>query len=196
MRDFLRDISYKPMGTIPNPKLRQETRDEILSWNLTDLSPAFIEGLTDTAVSIAEFSYSHTSYEHQRYVSFITAYLVVADDLGQYNIEAIGQFARRFTCGQPQLHPVLDRLVELLRTTHDLYPRVSADAIIVNALDALAWMFVEMETKDDAVLPAASKYPYYIRCKAGVATGYTHFCFMKEWADNAETGLFYLQTIP
>ncbi|KAI0755125.1 terpenoid synthase [Daedaleopsis nitida] len=196
MRDFLQDISYKPMGTIPNLKLRQETRDEILSWNATDLSPAFIDGLTDTAVSMAEFGCSHTSYEHQRYVAFYTAYLVVADDLGQYNLEAIGQFARRLTCGQPQLHLALDRLVVLLRTTHDLYPRVSADAIIANTLDALSWMFVEVQTKYKAVLPAASRYPHYIRCKVGVAAGYSHFCFMKHWADNAETGLFYLQSIP
>lgn len=196
MRDFLREIEYKPMGTVPNPRLRQETKDEILSMNSADLSPAYIEGLTDVAVCIAEFSYSHTSYAHQRYVSFITAYLVVADDLGHDNIEALGQFVRRHASGQPQLHPVLDRLVLLLRTTHDLYPQVSADAIVANVLDAVAWMYVELQTKEQPVLPAATRYPYYMRVKVGVATGYTHFAFEKEWVDNAETGLFYLQLIP
>ncbi|KAI0755152.1 terpenoid synthase [Daedaleopsis nitida] len=193
VRDFVKSMSYRSMHTSQIPHLRKAVRAEVTSWE-GGLSPSFIDALTDTSCSMVENAYSHTTYEHQFLIARYTAGVVFADDLGERNVEAVGQFAQRFTRGEPQMHPVLDRMVDLLRTMHDYYPRVSADAIIANTLDAFTWMFVELTTKGMAVEPAAGRYMMYLRFKAGIGAAFPHFSYTKNWAENA--GLYYLQTLP
>ncbi|KAI0755153.1 terpenoid synthase [Daedaleopsis nitida] len=193
LQEFVRSISYPAPQSSQNAQLRQAVGDDILSWNAS-LSWEYVNTLIDTSCAIAESAYTHTSYDHQLLIALYTAYLVFADDLGEHNVEAVGQFVQRFTRGQPQLHPALDRLAVQLGTMHEYFPRVSADAIINNTLDSLTAMYIELQTKGDAVLPAAARYPLYLRLKAGIGSAYAHFNFTKSWGEHA--GLFYLQMLP
>ncbi|KAI0714028.1 terpenoid synthase [Cerioporus squamosus] len=193
VQGFLDRIPYQSPQTPQNPDLRKEITAEILSWN-DGLSQSFVKGLTDTCCRIAESAYTHTSYEHQFIVALYTAYLTYVDDVGQYNVDAVGEYVQRFTQGQGQSMVALDRLTTLLGTLHEYHPRISADAIITNSLDSLTAMYIELVTKGDRVHPAADRYPYYLRLKAGIASAYAHLNFTKNWG--GATGHFYLQMLP
>lgn len=140
---------------------------------------------------MAECSYPHIRlYEHQLAIALYTACLAHFDDVCQHNMEAAGQFVYRFTRKEPQLHPALDRLTIVLCSMHELYPHISADAIVSTTLDGVTGMYIEALTKGQCVAPAASRYPYYLRLrKFGFATAYAHFNFTEEWA--AVAGLSY-----
>ena len=96
---------------------------------------------------------------------------------------------------EQQPDPVLERLAELLKTrTHQLWNACSADAIVAGTLDAVAAMYVEHSTQDTLVIvPQATRFPYYLRTRAGIGPPYIHFAFMGEWREAPDT---YLQVIP
>ena len=192
-REFLDRLQYIPPSIPANPDLRREVADVIASWNV-GVDREYIEGLTETSCSMAESPYPHLSYGHQRLVAMYTACVAYMDDQVLSNLEAFGQFGRRFTRGEPQLHPALDCLTKLLRTMHDFFSRISADAIITSTLDAAMAMYVQVVSQDDIVSPSATKYPFYLRLKAGIAPAYAHFNFPKSLGDTA--GTYYLQVIP
>ena len=193
IRSFLQRLPYHTLGTQQNLELRREVTEDIVSWD-AGLTSDVIAQITDTACGIAECAYAHTSYEHQRFVALYTAYLVFVDDLGHANIEFVGQFVQRLARGEVQPIPALRRLQELLATVHEYYPRVSADAIVTSTLNGVSGMYTELTTKGNAVLPGATRYPYYFRLRTGVASGYAHMNFTKEWVENF--GHEYLQILP
>ncbi|PIL22359.1 terpene synthase [Ganoderma sinense ZZ0214-1] len=193
VRDFLNRLPYTSPNYPANPELRREVTDVIASWNV-GVDSQYIEGLTETSCAIAESAYAHTSYEHQRVVAIYTACLTYADDLGHRNLEALGQFVRRFTRGEAQLHPALDCLTKLLGTLHEFCPRISADAIITSTIDSVTAMYIEVVSQGDVISLFATRYPYYLRLKTGVAPAYVHLNFTKSWGD--AIGTYYLQIIP
>lgn len=193
MRDFLNRVPYTPPCIPPNAELRREVAELITSWNI-GLSWKYIEGLTETSCAISESAYAHTGYEHQRMVAIYTACLTYADDLGHDNVEALGQFIGRFTRGEPQLHPALDCLVKLLGTLHEFCPRISADAIVTSTIDSVSAMYIEVLSQGDVISPFATRYPFYLRLKTGIAPAYAHLNFTKSWGDNV--GTYYLQLLP
>nr|VWP00959.1 Histidine-containing phosphotransfer protein [Ganoderma boninense] len=193
VRNFLTRLPYASPGLPANPELRREVANVIVSWKV-NVDLQYIEGLTETSCSIAESAYAHTSYEHQRVVAIYTACLTYADDLGHRNLEALEQFARRFTRGEPQLHPALDCLTKILKTLHEFCPTISADAIITSTIDSVTAMYIEVVSQGDVISPFATRYPLYLRLKTGIAPAYVHLNFTKSWGD--AIGTYYLQIIP
>ncbi|KAJ8487893.1 hypothetical protein ONZ51_g3892 [Trametes cubensis] len=193
VHSFLQRLPYRHPNNPQNVKLRREISDEIVSWN-TGLSADHIEQITDTSCGTAECTYAHTGYEHQRFVALYTACLTFVDDLGYKNIELVGEFVQRFTRGQPQPLPALSRLQGLLAEVYDYCPRVSADAIVTSTMDGISGMYTELITKGYIVQPEAVRYPYHLRIRTGIAVGYAHLTFTKEWARDA--GHMYLQVVP
>ncbi|KAI0670974.1 terpenoid synthase [Trametes maxima] len=195
IRDFLARVQYRAPHTHDptNPKLRAETAAVIYSWN-AGLTPGFVEGLTDTSCGIAESAYSHIPYEHQLVVALYTAYMVYVDDLGNRDLDALGQFGRRFVARQGVVDPVLERLVEFLQDVYAHYPPLSADTITVSTLDSVVGMYIEFTAKDMAIVPGAARYPAYLRQKTGIGPAYVLFNFVKGWRDPRDN--FHLQLIP
>ncbi len=195
MRHFFHRLQYKPPSHPANPELRREIADIITSWNV-GVDREYIEGLTETSCSMAESPYAHTSYEHQRLVATYTACVAYIDDHGYRNLEALGQFARRFAQGEPQLHPVLNYLSKLLGTLYDFCPRLNADAIITSTIDAATAMYIQVVSRDDVISPFATRYLFHLRVKTGLAPAYAHFNFTKSWGEAVAGGTYYLQVIP
>ncbi|RPD62209.1 terpenoid synthase [Lentinus tigrinus ALCF2SS1-6] len=193
VQGFLDQLSYRSPQTPQNVDMRRDIAAEIVSWN-DGLDPSFVKGLTDTSCTIAETAYKHTNYEHQFIAALYTAYLTYSDDIGQHNVEVLGEYVQRFTRGQAQSMVAFERLTTLLGTLHEFYPRISADAIIANSLDSFTAMYIELVTKDVPIHPSADRYPFYLRLKAGIASAYAHLNFTKSWGD--ATGNFYLQVLP
>ncbi|KAI0769055.1 terpenoid synthase [Trametes elegans] len=205
IRKFLRRVGFRPPGHGPNAKLRAETTAEILSWG-ADVSLEYVAGLTDTSCTIAESAYAHTSYAHQLIVAIYTAYMVYIDDLGGRNLDALARFSQRLVArsirsapanngcdpaGEAFGDPVLERVVEQFQDMYALYPRVSADAMVVATVDAVVGMYIEFVTQNKPVMPGAARYPWFIRSKAGIGSTYVHLNFMKGWRDPADNS--YLQ---
>ena len=117
------------------------------------------------------------------------------DDLGDRHLDAVMGFTSRFVRGEVQPDPVLERLARLLRQrTHELWNVYSADAIIASTLDAVAMMHVEHSTQDTLVVaPEATRFPYYLRTRAGLGPPYIHFAFMGSWRSVPDS---YLQILP
>ncbi|KAI0688910.1 terpenoid synthase [Earliella scabrosa] len=193
LREFLKDTSYRSPQTPRNPTLREAVTAEIVSWN-TGLGGDFVTGLSETSAVIAECAYAHVSYEHQLLIAIVTALVVYADDVGQHNVEAVGGFVQRFSAGERQLDPVFDRLADILRSLDDLYPRISADAIITSTLEYFTGTYIELTTKDEVISPAAVRYPHYLRLRTGLPSAYANMNFTKAWAE--ASGAYYLQVLP
>ncbi|KAG9020869.1 hypothetical protein FS837_007800 [Tulasnella sp. UAMH 9824] len=54
-------------------------------------------------------------------------------------------------------------------------------------------MYLEYTIKDMAIRPQATRYPNYLRSKAGVGVPYAQFTFTKAWRDSLSS---YVQIIP
>ncbi|KAI0662061.1 terpenoid synthase [Cubamyces menziesii] len=193
LRDFLTRLRYRSPHTPVNTRLRKECRDEIVSWN-ANLSAAYIDALNDTCCTIAESAYAHTPYEHQLLIAIYTTYMVYVDDLGQRDLEALGEFVRRFVARQDLQDTVLTRIVQQFQEMYEYYPRLSADTINSKSVEALIGMYIEFTAKDMSVVPGATMYPSFLRLKTGIGASYALFNFVKGWRDPSDN--FYLQLIP
>ncbi|KAI0333762.1 terpenoid synthase [Cubamyces sp. BRFM 1775] len=186
-------MGYRSPDTKANDKLRSEVVEEIVSWK-ADLDPAFVKAATDTSCGIAESAYGHTPYKYQLLIAIYTAFVAYVDDLGQHNIEALGQVVRWFVARDTLSDPVLERMLLQFHDMYEYYPRFSADAINTSTLEALLGMYIECVSKDMVVVPRATLYPSFLRLKTGIGTGFGLFNFVKGWRDPSDN--YYLQLIP
>ncbi|CDO71707.1 hypothetical protein BN946_scf184915.g51 [Trametes cinnabarina] len=193
IRDFLYCLRYHAPHTPINYRLRKEVMDEILSWN-AGVDIGYAEALTDTCCTIAESAYRHTSYDHQLLIAIYTTYCVYVDDLGQRDLDALGNFIKRFVAREDLRDPVLERLVRQFQDMHEYYPRLSVDNIVTKTLEAMIGMYIEFTTKGMVVAPGALMYPAFMRLKTGIGAAYALFNFVKGWRDPSDN--FYLQLIP
>ncbi|KAJ3013109.1 hypothetical protein NUW54_g1684 [Trametes sanguinea] len=193
LRQFLSALQYRAPHTPVNHELRKEVADEILSWE-AGVSMQYVEALTDTCCTIAESAYRHTSYQHQLLIAIYTTYCVYIDDLGHRDLDALGQFVRRFIARQDLQDPVLQRFVRQFQDMYEYYPRLSADIVNAKSLDAFIGMYIEFTAKDMVVAPGATMYPAFLRLKTGIGISYTLFNFVKGWRDPSDN--FYLQLAP
>ncbi|KAH9889842.1 terpenoid synthase [Cubamyces lactineus] len=192
MLDFLHGCRYENPTTPPDEELRHRMLMEIESWEV-ELSPKHAECFIETGSHFAETAYRHTSPEHRFFAARYTAYFLYADDIGQHHVEALKQFPRRFMNGEPQLNPILDRLVNLVKCAHELWTDVGTDAIIIGTLEAISAFYLEYSTRDMVVKPGAVRYPDYLRLRSGIDPPFIAFVFMRGWRNTAES---YLQLIP
>ncbi|KAI0333771.1 terpenoid synthase [Cubamyces sp. BRFM 1775] len=192
MLNFLQGCRYENPTTPPDEELRHRMLLEVQSWEV-ELSPKHAQCFIETGSHFAETAYRHTSPEHRFYAARYTAYFLYADDLGQHHIEALKQFPRRFMTGEPQLDPILDRLVALVRCAHELWTDVGTDAIIIGTLEAISAFHLEFSTHDMVIKPGAVRYPDYLRLRSGIDPPFIAFVFMRGWRSTAES---YLQLIP
>ncbi|KAI0333768.1 terpenoid synthase [Cubamyces sp. BRFM 1775] len=193
LRDFLDRLGYQDPQTPLNPRLRNEAADDIESWGV-GLSKQIIEGLVDTACSIAESAYAHLPYEHQLFIALYTAHFVYVDDLGNRDLESLGQFHRRYATREDMPDPVLGRIVQQFRDMYRLYPRLSADAIIAGSLETLIGMYIEYATKNVPAVPGATMYAPFLRQKTADGLAYAFFNFVKGWRDPSDT--YHLHVMP
>ena len=193
IRDFLDRSSYKSPKAPVDSSLRDVLAAELATWP-ADVTPAFRAKVLDGAAVYAETTYAHTSPAHRLYIARYTASLMYIDDLGARALDAVMRFTGRFARGEPQPDPVLEVLAGLLRKAHELWNVYSADAIVAGTLDAVAAMYIEYTTQDTLeVAPEATRFPYYLRTRAGIGPPYIHFAFMGSWREVPDS---YLQVLP
>ncbi|KAI0741289.1 terpenoid synthase [Daedaleopsis nitida] len=192
LHGFLKASRYHPPHTPRDSGLRQKIYQEVDDWQ-TNIDMQMKLKMIETSCSYAESTYSHTSPDHRYYIALYTACMLYAEDLGESDPDAVIQFARRLIRGERQVNPVFDRLADLLKDAHLYWTDVGADAIVTGTVDALSATSVEFATADMPVAAFATRYPYYLRTRAGGGPQYTHFMFMRSWRENVDS---YLQILP
>jgi len=133
---------------------------------------------------MAERAYGHCSFDHQYFMGVFTAFAIYADDFA--DPEAVAHFSRNLAMGIPQLDPVLDRYADHIRTAYDLYPLISANAVISRTCQFMDATYMEGHTKGMRIHPDAARYPWYLRGQAGVAVPYAVCIFPKEVSEDAK----------
>ena len=191
-QEFLKALNFQPPCTPENPDLRHRLAAEIAQWPI-DVSSTFTEKMLSNSCNMAECCYPLAGPEHQYFVALYTAFTFYADDHCGTDPEPIGQFAQRCVEGAPQLDPVFDRFAAHIAKASGLWPRVAANAIVNGTFDSMAAMYIEYTTKDMVVRPGATRYPYYVRAKAGVGVPYSCFMFPTAWRAGVDS---YIQIIP
>lgn len=192
IRDFLDRVAYKSPKNASDVDLRTKIADHLATWP-SDISPAVIAKILDGSCVYAETTYGHTTAEHRYFIALYTACLMYVDDLGERNLDAVMRFTGRFAKGETQPDPVLNCLADLLRRSHELWTQYGSDAIIAGTLDAVTAMYIEYTAQNLVVKPTATRFPYYLRTRAGIGPPYIHFIFMKSWRATPES---YLQLLP
>ena len=86
-------------------------------------------------------------------------------------------FQQRYLASERQLDPVLDRFAIHLRDMWKHYPVGSANAIVSSAFDFVNGCYLERITEGMKINPNASRYPYFLRSKTGVAQAYAFMIF-------------------
>ncbi|EIW59698.1 terpenoid synthase [Trametes versicolor FP-101664 SS1] len=192
IRDLLDRSEYRSPKSATDHELRRALTEEVVEWK-TDVAPAFLTKAVDASCNYVETVYGHTPPAHRHYIALYTVCMLYADDLGEHDPGAVMQFTRRFVRAEPQPHAVFECLASVLRRAHELWPQFGADCIITGTLDALAANHVECTTRGMAVKPHATRYPTYLRLRAGIGAPFTHFVFPNCWRETPES---YVQILP
>ncbi|PIL25144.1 terpene synthase [Ganoderma sinense ZZ0214-1] len=114
---FLSRSDYQPPNTPHDTILRTKVSAEINDWSL-DIDPTMISKMVETSCWYTETAFAHTSPEHRYYIALYTACMLYGEDVGNQDPNAVSQFARRLVRGEPQAHPIFDRLAGLLKDAH------------------------------------------------------------------------------
>jgi hypothetical protein len=86
-------------------------------------------------------------------------------------------FQQRYLASEKQLDPVLDQFAVHLRDMWKHYSAFSANAIVSSAFEFVNGCYLERLTEGMAINPNASRYPYFLRSKTGVAHAYAFLIF-------------------
>ncbi|PIL25583.1 terpene synthase [Ganoderma sinense ZZ0214-1] len=190
--DFLDRSNYKSPQSPCDLELRKKITEELSTWP-SDINPTAISKIIDGCCVFVETAYGHTTHEHRCFIAFYIAFCIYIDDLGERDLDAIKLFTSRLVKGETQPDPILRRLAEHLGCVYDLWTPFGADAIIAGTLDAITATYLEFTTQEMVVKPSATRFPYYLRTRAGLGPPAIHFLFMKDWRATPES---YLQIIP
>lgn len=107
--------------------------------------------------------------------------------------EALHAFSTRMRTGTPQMHPLLDRFVEVLDDASTHYPALAAREIVRGALLFIDCSAVECEHKD--VPLRKGSFEYVVAKRRANGMGRVFSCFT--WDKHSFPDLFgYVQAIP
>ena len=145
-----------------------------------------------TGADLARLAYAHVPRGAQLQIALYTALLVFADDF-RVPVTALEAFAGRLYSGVPQLHPVLDRLVDTLRRMREHYLPFAVSQIVRSTIGYVASMAADNEIGSMPLGPACLAYVTSRRLENGAADAYAHFIWDKFSFPRLET---FIQVIP
>jgi hypothetical protein len=144
------------------------------------------------SIQLASTAYSHTPLEVRVQIAMYTLLCLLVDEFS-VPAPALEGFVDRMFSGLPQLHPVLDRLVENLQKMKDYYSPWTANQIIKSAACFVDSMAVDSHLKTMKLGPAALGYVTARRLSNGIGEAYAAFIWDKF---NFPDVSCYVQTIP
>lgn len=183
----IRGIKFDPEGTI-----EKRVRDQAAQWDLGDVSLKRYEPALITSCHIASAAYSHTPVDVQVHIALFTLLAICIDDY-DVSTAALEEFMERLYSGSAQLHPLLDRFVENLRSMRDYFPAYSSKLIIKASVDFVNNMSIDAELEKMTLRPSALNYVTSKRFYNGIGDAYACFVWDKFTFPHITS---YLQAIP
>ncbi|KAG1794416.1 terpenoid synthase [Suillus plorans] len=125
-------------------------------------------------VAIMSNAYIHLpDHATKIWICLFTAVCTCIDDMIKAeDLVHLYRFNERFMNCQPQGHPVMNALDELLREVACHYPAPVSNLIVTSSLDFMTSSLLDNETKDMPISLQAPSYPEYSRLLSGISTTY------------------------
>lgn len=185
-------ISIRGIKFDPNGIVEKRTREQAAQWDLGGVSLQRYDPYLISSVHIASAAYSHTPVAVQVHISLYTLLAICIDDFSVPH-RALEEFMERLYTGSPQLHPLLDRLVENLLDMKEYFTNFAAKQIMKSTVDFVNNMAVDGEIENMALRPDALSYVTSKRFYNGIGDAYAHFVWVKADFPSVTT---FLQAIP
>ena len=115
------------------------------------------------------------------------------DKAAQEDPTPFSVFQQRYLAAEKQADPVMDRFATHLRDMWKHYPAFSANSIVSSAFEFVNGCYLERLTEGMMINPKASRYPYFLRSKTGVAHAYAFMIFSSAQHPNVTS---YIQAVP
>ncbi|KAF8887823.1 isoprenoid synthase domain-containing protein [Infundibulicybe gibba] len=190
---FLKELDIPFSTPQYDHQFAQEACDEALRLGYHPAhfySPEFQRGL-QPAAAICMTTYPHLSIAVRYYICIFTTSMIYLDDLAMKDIAIIKEFNVSFLQNKKQIHPFLDSLAVLLRTTYDHFNEYNASMIVTGTLEYISSLIMEQGQQGMVVHTAATNYPGYLRYITGNSRPYALFFFPRDIPLEA-----YVQIIP
>ena len=146
--------------------------------NIGAVPPERFERCILTAINMGH-CYEYASVTVQVHIAVWTA-LAVAIDNWEVGADALKEFAPRMLAKTPQLHPLLDRYLEVLLETKYHFPPYAFSAIVTNAVQFINSMLLDKHEQEATCQHKALPYARYKRARSGVGEVYGFFLWDKE----------------
>ncbi|KAG2058651.1 terpenoid synthase [Suillus hirtellus] len=134
----------------------------------------------DFGVAMTSNAYGHLPDRATKiWLCLFTAVGICTEDLMMRaeHIVHVYRFNERFANCQPQGHPVMTALDELLREATCHYSSPVSNLIVTSALDFVSSNLLDNETKYMPISPQTPSYPEYSRMLSGATNAYGFFIF-------------------
>ncbi|KIK62989.1 hypothetical protein GYMLUDRAFT_242070 [Collybiopsis luxurians FD-317 M1] len=125
------------------------------------------------------------------WIALLTAAAIYSDDKGQKDTSPATVFSERLLCGQPQEDHALDVLADLLKEAPRIFPRITANFMVVSMLNWTNGLLLEKQALGMKISPAADNYPLFARLMSGAPELYGLAAFPPEIPVEA-----FIQTLP
>lgn len=143
----------------------------VKTWDIGGFDRRKFEAIVETSLNIATLMYGHTPVTVQVYACLYAVTTISVDDFA-CSQQAMEEFAPLFYAGRPQLHPILDRLVDLLHSAQDHFAPLAANEIVRATLAAIYSSALEFKIADAPIRPGMLSYVVGKRLYNGNGKGY------------------------
>lgn len=174
IRGFTLDL-HGPVAT--------EVRSTVEGWTL-GVPTQHVKKYIVTGICMAVTAYSHTYVNTQVHIALFTILLLCVDDF-EIDSSALSEFALRLQTGTPQLHSILDLLVERLRLMPEFFSPYATSAILSGIVHFINESAFEKQAE---AVPLLDK-----RAKNGLSEVYSSCAWEKS---NFPAASLYVQAIP
>lgn len=172
------NLSMQSWRSDPTGIVEKRVRQEIRTWKTFDCTGPEYDGAIRTSVCVATTMFGHTHIDTQVHLALYSLLAGCVDDL-EIDPMALECFMDRLYSNQPQLHPVLELLVEKLRCMHEYYPPFSATAIFAGTVQFINATLFDKRSEGIAFRPASLQFIRYKRARNSLGEVYGLFAWDK-----------------
>ncbi|RYP12389.1 hypothetical protein DL767_011300 [Monosporascus sp. MG133] len=194
---LLRSIGYTSAPSLSDEKGRELLaimHKKAIEYGVPLDSPLSAKGFR-LGYSEGALAYPEHPVEVQAYIALFTWIVVQIDDVMNDIKDAADHFQQRFFSGEPQPHPLLHAMGELLREAYYYWDPVLANILVTSGLNFVTSNLLETREgfQKMAVTKAGTSFPYYYRDLAGITEAYAIFGYPRDLYPEIQ---YFLEAIP
>lgn len=169
---------WKTMTFDADGTLERRIREVVADWEPAVTSLQGFERSILISAALGMSFNSHSPMEVRLQVALYSLVIFLTDDC-EIPAAALDEFMHRFYSGRPQLHPVLDHMVEILHGMDEFFPPLAVKGIVQGTVDYMNVNAFEPHAEKLPLHPAALSYVTARRMKHGLAEPFLMFLFDK-----------------